>query len=535
MSTTSKKLALLFCISALVNSVLGQGTAFTYQGQLADNGAPANGNYDLLFSLYNANSGGSQVGATLTNTAIAVSNGLFTATLDFGSGTFNGNSRWLEIAVQTNGGSGFTTLTPRQPVTPAPYATLAANAVSSATLTGPVPNASLSGSYTAPVAINNPANAIGGNFSGNAIGLTNLNASQLNTGSVPDARLSANVALLNNNQTFSGSNVFNNQVQFGANAIHILGTASSTMAMLGNGNWFPGPVPYFRPAFPNSQSPMDVMPNGSTVTNRGSAWIDVCSSDITLDSGNWEAVTLALNPSYASVSTKQSGIGQIRSLALNEFGGNVGIGIVNPEASLHVKSTDPVPVYITSSSAPGIMFNNQTNHTHSTAYAYIGVATAAGHYLDQAVFNDLCIDASSRLLLGTAGGIGGIGPAGVTQIIISTNMVIVTNVVAYIQTNAAPFTIDNDDIAINRVYTNGAQRLSLVAAVGLTAGAGVALYVDQNADGTWDTRIPVVTSAAFSCTNIVSGWIQPGAIYCITNLSSMGSAIVSRSCQRVWQ
>jgi hypothetical protein len=161
--------------------------------------------------------------------------------------------------------------------------------VSSATLTGPVPNASLSGSYTAPVAINNPANAIGGNFSGNAIGLTNLNASQLNTGSVPDARLSANVALLNNNQTFSGSNVFNNQVQFGANAIHILGTASSTMAMLGNGNWFPGPVPYFRPAFPNSQSPMDVMPNGSTVTNRGSAWIDVCSSDITLDSGNWEA------------------------------------------------------------------------------------------------------------------------------------------------------------------------------------------------------------------------------------------------------
>ncbi len=48
----------------------------------------------------------------------------------------------------------------------------------------------------------------GGNFTGNGSGLTNLNASALSLGSLADARLSTNVALLNANQTFSGSNTF---------------------------------------------------------------------------------------------------------------------------------------------------------------------------------------------------------------------------------------------------------------------------------------------------------------------------------------
>ncbi len=36
-------------------------TAFTYQGQLKDGGAPANGDYDLRFSLYDGVSGGNLV------------------------------------------------------------------------------------------------------------------------------------------------------------------------------------------------------------------------------------------------------------------------------------------------------------------------------------------------------------------------------------------------------------------------------------------------------------------------------------------
>jgi len=38
----------------LETTALGQGTAFTYQGRLTDGGSPANGGYDLRFSIYDA-------------------------------------------------------------------------------------------------------------------------------------------------------------------------------------------------------------------------------------------------------------------------------------------------------------------------------------------------------------------------------------------------------------------------------------------------------------------------------------------------
>ena len=67
-------------------------------------------------------------GGGLTNVATPVTNGLFTVTLDFGSGVFDGNARWLDIGVRTNGGGAFTSLSPRQPILPTPYALYAANA-----------------------------------------------------------------------------------------------------------------------------------------------------------------------------------------------------------------------------------------------------------------------------------------------------------------------------------------------------------------------------------------------------------------------
>jgi len=39
------------------------GTAFTYQGHLSDAATPANGSYDLRFTLFEAASGGSPVGS----------------------------------------------------------------------------------------------------------------------------------------------------------------------------------------------------------------------------------------------------------------------------------------------------------------------------------------------------------------------------------------------------------------------------------------------------------------------------------------
>ena len=102
-----------------------QGTVFTYQGSLESNGSPANGAYDLQFTLFDAAQNGNQVGAALINSAVTVNNGAFTTTLDFGPGVFTGPSRWLGIGVRASGGGAFTPLAPLQQFTPAPYAIFA--------------------------------------------------------------------------------------------------------------------------------------------------------------------------------------------------------------------------------------------------------------------------------------------------------------------------------------------------------------------------------------------------------------------------
>ena len=116
-----------WCLAA--SPALAQTSAFTYQGRLNANGQPANGDYDLVFSLFSSSGGSDQVGGRITNTATPVSSGLFTTTVDFGASAFDGQNRWLQLEVReydegavTNGGGAFTTLLPRQPVLPVPYA-----------------------------------------------------------------------------------------------------------------------------------------------------------------------------------------------------------------------------------------------------------------------------------------------------------------------------------------------------------------------------------------------------------------------------
>jgi hypothetical protein len=109
-------------------------TAFTYQGQLTDNGSPANGNYDLTFQLFDAATNGDAVGPILTNSATPVSNGLFTVTLDYGAAYFQSPTNfWLALAVHpTQGTNGFTELTPRQLLGSTPQAIFALSAGSAA-------------------------------------------------------------------------------------------------------------------------------------------------------------------------------------------------------------------------------------------------------------------------------------------------------------------------------------------------------------------------------------------------------------------
>lgn len=104
--------------------------AFTYQGRLEDAGAPAIGLYDVQFRLKSAVTGGFTIGSPVVLEDVSVQDGLFTVTLnannEFENGAFeafDGNPRWLEIWVRRGDLTGsHTILSPRQPVTAAPYA-----------------------------------------------------------------------------------------------------------------------------------------------------------------------------------------------------------------------------------------------------------------------------------------------------------------------------------------------------------------------------------------------------------------------------
>ena len=120
-------LLLVLAVAAPVESAAAADTAFTYQGQLQQNGSPANGIYNMEFSLYAASTGGSPVSGPVTNNNVGVTNGLFTVMIDFGAGPFTGASNWLQIAVEPNGGETFTPLTPRMSLSPVPYAIFAGN------------------------------------------------------------------------------------------------------------------------------------------------------------------------------------------------------------------------------------------------------------------------------------------------------------------------------------------------------------------------------------------------------------------------
>ncbi|MBE0540623.1 MAG: hypothetical protein IH623_04470 [Verrucomicrobia bacterium] len=220
------------------------GTAWNYQGRLVDNELPADGLFDLSFVLYDAAKSGNQLGLAQTNTFVRVSNGLFRVVLDFGA-VFTGEASWLEIAVRTNGDGGFTTLSPRQELTPMPHALHASTSgnATTATTASAAPWSGITAMppgfadgvdndtvYSAGLGLNLIGTEFSVNFDGNGVFDSAARsdhhhdatysllghghaARDLTTGTLADERLSSNVALLNAHQTFSGSNLFSGVVQ----------------------------------------------------------------------------------------------------------------------------------------------------------------------------------------------------------------------------------------------------------------------------------------------------------------------------------
>jgi len=176
-------LTFVFCLFAALifqsSTASAQGTAFTYQGRLNANGGSANGTYDFQFQLAADPSGINHVGSPYSTNGVVVTNGLFATAMDFGPGILNGSNYWLVVYVRTNNGGVYTSLTPPQPLTPAPYAVFAN---SSSNLLGVLPAGQLSGTVPNGNLPVSPAfsTVTATSFAGSGVNVSNVNALALN-------------------------------------------------------------------------------------------------------------------------------------------------------------------------------------------------------------------------------------------------------------------------------------------------------------------------------------------------------------------
>jgi trimeric autotransporter adhesin len=198
-----KHTLLILCAVALLSHPAGPlmaaplGTAFTYQGTLSDHGNAANGCYDLSFTVYDSATEPGVVAGPVTNLMVGVTNGLFTTAIDFGQGVFGGDARWLELGVRSNGlAAGFSVLSPRQPLTAAPYAryapaagtaTTAASATTAGAVTGTIQASQLSGS----IASSNiaPGSITSAMLANGAVGSAQLAAGAVTSAAVADGAI----------------------------------------------------------------------------------------------------------------------------------------------------------------------------------------------------------------------------------------------------------------------------------------------------------------------------------------------------------
>lgn len=164
-------------VAVFAGASFSQSTEITYQGNMTAAGTAATGSHDFEFALFDAVSGGTQVGSTITVNAVAVTNGIFSVKLDFGN-QFPGANRFLEIRVRTAGGGAFTTLSPRQSVNSAPYSIKSLNAS----------NADTANTATMAASLSNP---LAGDVTGTQSATTvarlrgrNVSANQPNNGQV---------------------------------------------------------------------------------------------------------------------------------------------------------------------------------------------------------------------------------------------------------------------------------------------------------------------------------------------------------------
>lgn len=186
----------IITLCSLVSTIIASGASaepFTYQGQLTDAGAPANGLYDMTFTLADSAVGGFALSVDSINN-VSVVDGVFTVEIDFPSALMNSSSRWISINVEG------TILSPRVRLRDTPRAQ---NAV----------RANTAGTIETPFDVLDPSTTV---FSSRSSS-TSSNASGLfgQITSTGPGSFSAGVRGENNGTGFNGVGVYGSQNGFG--------------------------------------------------------------------------------------------------------------------------------------------------------------------------------------------------------------------------------------------------------------------------------------------------------------------------------
>ena len=133
--TTTRNSGISICLLALFGSIVPYAEAapppMTYQGQLKSDGLPVTDTADFRARLWDAPTGGAVVAGFETVTGVNVVNGLFTIELAIDTdpaAVFSGRTKYLELLVAVPSHTELVPLTPRQPITAAPFAAYALDA-----------------------------------------------------------------------------------------------------------------------------------------------------------------------------------------------------------------------------------------------------------------------------------------------------------------------------------------------------------------------------------------------------------------------
>lgn len=308
-------------------------------GRLDAGNNPASGTYDLSFSLYSVSTGSGQIGSTITKSATAVTNGLFTVTLDFGN-QFTGANRWLEIGVRTNGASVFDILSPRQALTSTPHA------ITAASVSGPVAASSLTGSVPSSALTSVPAGNLTGAVPSGA--LTSVPAASL-TGSVSDSRLSGNVALRAGGNAFTGDQTIAGNVGIGTatpnanlevaspSTAEIVASAHNSIAL------FAGQVANGSSASPSAVGLGNDLAWFAGRGHDGQNYSGTRAAMILSASQTWSPTAHGTELSLATTANNTTTRTERMRIANNGF---VGIGTATPLAPLQVSGGNP-QIYVT--------------------------------------------------------------------------------------------------------------------------------------------------------------------------------------------